>query len=80
MDWYEGELARLHEQLQSNLGSVKEDFYRQELASFRSIFHKPVIYSNWDWGTTVLDALRQAGFTSFDEQATALVEQRKNIW
>lgn len=80
MDWYEGELARLHEQLQSNLGSVKEDFYRQELASFRSIFHKPVIYANWDWETTVLDALHQAGFQGFDDQAAALETQRKHIW
>ena len=80
MDWYEGELARLHEQLQSNLGSVNEDFYRQELASFRSIFHKPVIYSNWDWETTVLDALHQAGFSGFDEQVKALAAQRENIW
>ena len=80
MDWYEGELARLHEQLQSNLGSVKEDFYRQELASFRSIFHKPVIYSNWDWSTTVQDALHQAGFSSFEEQVKALEVQRSNIW
>ena len=80
MDWYEGELARLHEQLQSNLGSAKEDFYRQELASFRSIFHKPVIYSNWDWSTTVQDALHQAGFSSFEEQAQALAVQRDNIW
>jgi pyruvate,water dikinase len=80
MDWYEGELARLHEQLQSNLGSVKEEFYRQELASFRSIFHKPVIYSNWDWSTTVQDALHQAGFSSFEEQVKALEVQRSNIW
>ena len=30
LEWYEGELARLHEQLQSNLGSMKEEFYRIE--------------------------------------------------
>jgi pyruvate,water dikinase len=80
MDWYEGELARLHEQLQSNLGTAKEDFYRQELASFRSIFHKPVIYANWDWQTTVRDALHQAGFADFPEQEKALAEQRTRTW
>lgn len=80
MDWYEGELARLHEQLQTNLGSVKEEFYRQELASFRSTFHKPVIYASWDWETTVLDALHQAGFTSFEEQRQALEVQRTKTW
>ncbi len=80
MDWYEGELARLHEQMQSNLGSVKEEFYRQELATFRGIFHKPVIYSSWDWETTVLDALHQAGFTSYEEQIQALDVQRSKSW
>jgi pyruvate,water dikinase len=80
MDWYEGELARLHEQLQSNLGSGKEEFYRQELSSFRSIFHKPVIYANWDWETTVLDAMHQAGFSSYEEQAQAMEKQRKEAW
>ncbi|NCD25422.1 MAG: phosphoenolpyruvate synthase, partial [Deltaproteobacteria bacterium] len=80
MEWYEGELARLHEQMQSNLGSAKEEFYRQELASFRAIFHKPVIYANWEWETTVLDALHQAGFASYDEQAQALEAQRSHSW
>jgi pyruvate,water dikinase len=80
MEWYEGELARLHEQLQTNLGSAKEEFYRHELDSFRSIFHKPVIYANWGWDTTVQDALHQAGFLSFEEQARALEVQRTNTW
>ncbi|MBT8762506.1 hypothetical protein KFV02_00985 [Desulfohalobiaceae bacterium Ax17] len=80
MDWYEGELSRLHEQLYSNLGSPKEDFYRQELEAFRSIFHKPVIYANWDWQTTVNDALHQAGFTSFEEQEKAMQEQAEKVW
>lgn len=80
LDWYEGELARLHEQVQTNMGSVKEDFYRQELEKFRSRFHKPVIYANWDWNSTVEDALHQAGFRSFEEQEKALEEQRKNDW
>jgi len=80
LEWYEGELARLHEQLQSNLGSMKEEFYRQELASFRDIFHKQVIYATWDWETTVLDALHQGGFATFEEQAQALEAQRAKIW
>ena len=80
MDWYEGELARLHEQLHSNLGSSKEHFYRQELESFRSLFHKPVIYANWDWNSTVVDALHQAGFSSFEEQEKAMEEQAKKVW
>ncbi|SDN79391.1 pyruvate, water dikinase [Desulfonauticus submarinus] len=80
MDWYEGELARLHEQVHSNLGTEKEEFYRQELDKFRKTFHKPVIYANWDWDKTVLDALHQAGFNSFEEQEKALEEQRKHVW
>ena len=80
MDWYEGELARLHEQLHSNLGSSKEHFYRQELESFRSLFHKPVIYANWDWNSTVVDALHQAGFSSFEEQEKAMEEQAEKVW
>ncbi|GAB7080552.1 PEP/pyruvate-binding domain-containing protein [Megalodesulfovibrio paquesii] len=80
MEWYEGELARLHEQLRDNLDSAKESFYRQEMESFRATFHKAVIYANWNWNSTVMDALHHAGFASFDEQAAALAEQRKKQW
>ncbi|MDQ7031337.1 MAG: PEP/pyruvate-binding domain-containing protein [Desulfonauticus sp.] len=80
LEWYEGELARLHEQIHSHLGSSKEEFYRQELDKFRKTFHKPVIYANWDWDETVLDALHQAGFKSFEEQEQAVKEQRKHVW
>lgn len=79
MDWYEGELARLQEQVQSNLGTEKSGFYRQEMELFRDKLHKPVIYANWDWEQTVLDALHQAGFVSFEEQEQALAEQRKRF-
>ncbi len=79
MDWFEGEMVRLHEQLHENLGKPREDFYRQEILEFRKIFHKPVIYSNWDWEETVLDALRHSGFASFAEQAQALQAQRKKL-
>ncbi|TVM18351.1 phosphoenolpyruvate synthase [Oceanidesulfovibrio indonesiensis] len=81
MEWYEGELARLHEQLRENLDTSKESFYRSEMETFRKHFHKAVIYANWDWERTVEDALHQAGFASFEEQAKALEEQRKkDIW
>ncbi|WP_297217678.1 PEP/pyruvate-binding domain-containing protein [uncultured Desulfovibrio sp.] len=76
-EWYEGELQRRHEQLREHLDTPKEDFYRTELESFRSTFHKPVIYATWDWNHTVEDALHQAGFASFEEQAAALEEYRK---
>ena len=77
-EWYEGELQRRHEQLREHLDTPKESFYRTELESFRSMFHKPVIYATWDWSSTVEDALHQAGFTSFEEQAAALEEYRKD--
>lgn len=76
-EWYEGELQRRHEQLREHLDTPKEDFYRTELEGFRSMFHKPVIYATWDWSSTVEDALHQAGFASFEEQAAALEECRK---
>ncbi len=76
-EWYEGELQRRHEQLREHLDTSKEDFYRTELESFRSTFHKPVIYATWDWNHTVEDALHQAGFANFEEQAAALEEYRK---
>ncbi|HDQ41198.1 MAG TPA: phosphoenolpyruvate synthase [Desulfonatronum sp.] len=79
MDWFEGEIARLHEQLHENIGKPRENFYRQEVFEFRKIFHKPVIYSNWDWEETVLDALRHSGFESFSEQTEALQRQRKKL-
>jgi pyruvate,water dikinase len=80
MEWFEGEITRLHEQVQENLGTHKEDFYRHELESFRSKLHKPVIYANWDWEATVRDALHQAGFQSFEEQEQALERQRAKQW
>ena len=79
-DWYEGELARLHEQVQTHLGSPKEDFYRQELQALRASLHKAVLYANWDWEVTVQDALRHAGFESFEEQEEALARQRQKEW
>lgn len=79
MEWYEGETARLGDQLRENLDTPKEDFYRQ-MEKFRQRFHKPVIYASWDWSGTVEDALRQAGFTSYEEQAQALEVQRQKKW
>lgn len=75
-EWYEGELQRRHEQLRENLDTPKEDFYRSELQSFRSTFHKPVIYATWNWSDTVLDALHHAGFSSFEEQTEAMEKSR----
>ncbi|MEG2172153.1 MAG: PEP/pyruvate-binding domain-containing protein [Desulfovibrionaceae bacterium] len=79
-EWYEGELQRRHEQLREHLDTPKESFYRAELQAFRSAFHKPVLYATWDWGTTVFDAMRQAGFNSYDAHAKALEEYRKVKW
>jgi pyruvate,water dikinase len=72
LEWYEGELSRLQEHLRESLDTTKERFYRQELDLFRRNFHKPVIYSNWNWPDLVADALHQAGFASFEEQEKAL--------
>ncbi|MFU2210765.1 PEP/pyruvate-binding domain-containing protein [Solidesulfovibrio sp. C21] len=79
-DWYDGEMARLAEQLRENLESAKAHFYHQEMESFRRLFHKPVLYATWDWSGTVFDALRQAGFDSYKEQAEALATQRAKKW
>ncbi len=76
LEWYEGELQRRHEQFREHLDTPKEDFYRSELQSFRSSFHKPVIYATWNWDDTVLDALHHAGFQNFEEQAQALAAAR----
>ena len=78
-EWYEGELSRFQENLRESLDTSKEKFYRQELDTFRRTFHKPVIYSNWDWTALVEDALRHAGFADFAEQAVALAEQRETF-
>ena len=80
MEWYEGELSRLHEHLRESLETPKEKFYRGELEAFRRTFHKPVVYANWNWVALVEDALHQAGFASFEEQAQALEKQRAKIW
>jgi pyruvate,water dikinase len=77
-DWYEGESVRLHENLRKSLGTPKEAECRKEVGQFRAVFHKPAIYASWPWAETVFDALRQAGFASFDEQEKALAAQRKN--
>lgn len=80
MEWYEGELDRFSEQLRDNMETPKEEFYRQEMEQFRSVFHKPVIYACWDWHYTVQDAMHHAGFESFDEQEAALEKQRQKKW
>jgi len=79
-EWYEGELQRRHEQLREHLDTPKESFYRSELQSFRSTFHKPVMYASWNWEVTVFDALRQAGFDTYEEHAKALAEYSKIDW
>ena len=48
-------------------------------AEFRRTFHKPVTYAAWDWDATVFDALQQAGFASWEEQAEALKVQREKF-
>lgn len=75
-EWYEGELQRRHEQFREHLDTPKEAFYRAELQSFRSTFHKPVIYATWNWNETVEDALHHSGFQNFEEQAKALEYSR----
>ncbi len=79
-EWYEGELSRLSGQLRDNLDTPKDNFYRQELERFRMTFHKPVIYAAWDWSQTVEDAMKHAGFATFEEQIQALEAQRKKSW
>ncbi len=79
-EWYEGESNRLHEELRKTLATPKEEEARKEIALFRSEFHKLAIYASWNWDETVEDALHQAGFANFDEQAKALEVQRKKSW
>lgn len=76
-DWYDGEISRRLQQLREHLGTNKEAFYRDELNTFRSTFHKPVIYATWNWSRTVEDALHHAGFKDFEEQAKALEAYRQ---
>jgi len=79
-EWYNGEITRLHENLRKSLGTPKDNECRQEVDTFRATFHKPTIYAAWPWDETVLDALHQAGFSSFEEQSVALEAQRKTKW
>ncbi|MHC1701609.1 MAG: PEP/pyruvate-binding domain-containing protein [Humidesulfovibrio sp.] len=80
MEWYEGELDRFSEQLRDNIENPKEAFYRQEMEHFRATFHKPVIYSSWNWTYTVEDAMHHAGFATYDEQAKAMAVKRSMQW
>ena len=75
--WFERESSRLHAELKAALASPREAAAREALKHFRSVFHKPVIYASWNWNETVSDALHHAGFSSFEEQAEALIAQRK---
>ena len=77
--WYAGETDRLHTTLRDCLATSREAAARKELKTFRALFHKPVIYAAWSWDETVTDALHQAGFASFDEQAEALTRQREKL-
>lgn len=47
----------------------------QELESFRSRFHKSVIYANRDLEATLLGTLHQAGVQSFEERSAARRKQ-----
>ncbi len=80
MEWYEGELDRFSEQLRDNIENPKEAFYRQEMDHFRATFHKPVIYSSWNWTYTVEDAMHHAGFATYEEQAKAMAVKRSMQW
>ncbi len=75
-NWYNEEMEKLHNDLRSVIGSAEEVEKRAVMDNFRSLFHKATIYASWDWSSTVEDALHQAGFASFEEQAKALEIQR----
>jgi len=77
--WYEGEVAKLHAELAAAFSTPFEDSTRRKLLEFRRTFHKPVTYAAWDWDATVFDALQQAGFASWEEQAEALKVQREKF-
>lgn len=78
-NWYGKERARLHAELRDCLDGSREAAARKAVNHFRAVFHKPVIYATWAWDETVTDALHQSGFASFEEQAAALVEQRRKL-
>lgn len=77
--WYDEEVGRLHKELSACFSTPFEHDARQKLAEFRRTFHKPVTYAAWDWDATVFDALQQAGFASWEEQAEALRLQREKF-
>ncbi len=78
-NWYDTEMERLHTTLRDCLATSRETAARKEMKKFRSLFHKPIIYATWPWEETVEDALHQAGFRSFEEQAEALTRQREKL-
>lgn len=77
--WYDTESQRLHNKLRDCLATSREDQARKAMKDFRAKYHKPVIYAAWPWSETVLDALHQAGFPSFEDQTQALAEQRSKL-
>ncbi len=77
-DWYNGEMTRLQENLRKVIGTAQETDARADMENFRAVFHKPAIYAAWDWAATVEDALHQAGFANFEEQAKALDAYRNS--
>ncbi len=79
LGWYQAERSRLHSMLHDCLDTSREAAARKAVNTFRALFHKPVIYATWAWDETVNDALHQSGFATFEEQAAALIEQRKKL-
>ena len=77
--WYDSEVAKLHSELSAAFSTPFEESTRRKLLEFRRTFHKPVTYAAWDWDATVFDALQQAGFASWEEQAEALKAQREKF-
>ena len=80
------ELCRIHKREKEKLLNMIRSS-RQNGSSATSIkikYHKLVemdklfIYANWDWNNTVLDALHEAGFQSFEEFETFIENKGKN--
>ena len=78
--WYHQQLAHYHLVMRNHIHSPDYTMYEEQVNLLRKRLHKAIIYARWDWEETIQDALRSAGFSSYEEQQQACIQQRELLY
>lgn len=79
--WYNQQVESYHSAMRTHIHSP-EDYaaYEEQARILRKRLYKAIIYAQWNWEDTIQDALRSAGFSSYEEQAQACSKQRETLY